>query len=95
MDALSQIISTIAGGADNGFSGDGGPATGSLLNFPWGVKVDATGTVYVADHSNQRIRMIANVYHLRQNHHSAGNSESAQCYGWGGGECRGEGGLGR
>ena len=31
----------------------------------------------------------ANVYHLRQNHHSAGNSESAQCYGWGGGECRG------
>ncbi len=59
VDALSQIISTIAGGANNGFSGDGGPATGSLLNFPWGVKVDATGTVYVADHSNQRVRMIS------------------------------------
>ncbi|MDR3704224.1 MAG: hypothetical protein P4L56_31540 [Candidatus Sulfopaludibacter sp.] len=59
VDGTSGIISTIAGGANNGFSGDGGPAISSLLNFPWGIAVDATGAIYIADHANNRIRKIS------------------------------------
>ncbi len=41
-----------------GFSGDGGPASSALLDFPEGVVVDASGDVLIADHGNNRIREI-------------------------------------
>jgi uncharacterized protein (TIGR03437 family) len=53
------IITTVAGTANNGFSGDGGPAVEAELNFPAGVITDGTGGVYVADRLNSRIRVIA------------------------------------
>jgi large repetitive protein len=54
------IISTFAGtGQTAGFSGDGGPATSAELTEPLGVALDAAGNVYIADASNQRIRMVA------------------------------------
>jgi uncharacterized protein (TIGR03437 family) len=59
VDGASGIISTIAGGDTNGFSGDGGPAVNSLLSHPWGIAVDATGAVYIADMVNSRIRKIS------------------------------------
>ena len=49
------VITTIAGGADLGFSGDNGPATSALLNGPTGIAVDSAGNVYVADAGNNRI----------------------------------------
>jgi len=53
------VISTIAGRAgQSGFSGDGGPATSALLNFPIGVAVDGSGNVYICDNGNLRIRKI-------------------------------------
>ncbi|PCH67244.1 MAG: hypothetical protein COC01_06190, partial [Bacteroidetes bacterium] len=52
------IIITIAGTGTGGYSGDGGAATSTQLNYPSGVEVDAQGNVYVADLSNQRIRKI-------------------------------------
>jgi uncharacterized protein (TIGR03437 family) len=52
------IITTIAGGPTNGFSGDNGPAAAALLNAPQSVAVDAAGNVYIADTDNQRIRRI-------------------------------------
>jgi hypothetical protein len=53
------IIGSIAGTGAGSFSGDGGPATSALLNWPEAVAVDAAGDVYIADTLNQRIRKIA------------------------------------
>ena len=51
----SGTITTIAGSGPRGFSGDGGPATAARLNSPADVAVDASGNLYIADRSNDRI----------------------------------------
>ena len=52
-------ISTFAGtGEEGGFRGDGGPARFALLRFPFGVAVDGTGNVYIADTGNNKIRKV-------------------------------------
>lgn len=58
VSAATGIMVTIAGTDTAGFSGDGGPATASLLNTPISVAVDAAGNVYICDAGNYRIRMI-------------------------------------
>ena len=53
-------ITTIAGtGASPGFAGDGGSAIGSQLNFPAGLTVDKSGTIYIADGLNHRVRKVS------------------------------------
>ena len=52
------VISTVAGITGNGFSGDGGLATQAELNFPWGLTTDATGSVYIGDRVNNRVRIV-------------------------------------
>ncbi len=54
----SGEISTIAGMAYPGFSGDGGPATAAHLNYPSGLALDGHGNLYVADNGNYVIRKI-------------------------------------
>ena len=54
------VITTIAGGDGNGFSGDGGLATSAYLYGPGGVAVDFAGNLYIADTGNQRIRKVTN-----------------------------------
>ncbi|MES2702403.1 MAG: Ig-like domain-containing protein [Bacteroidota bacterium] len=56
--APSGIITTIAGTGVAGFSGDGGPATAAKLNFPFDIKLDNDGNIYVSDGWNHRIRKI-------------------------------------
>ncbi|HXB73924.1 MAG TPA: IPT/TIG domain-containing protein [Candidatus Acidoferrales bacterium] len=51
-------IATVAGGAAQGFSGDGGPARVAGLNNPEGIAVDAAGNLYIADTFNNRIRKV-------------------------------------
>ena len=57
--ATNGIISTVAGVGTMGFTGDGGSAVAAELGDPAGVGVDAAGTIYIADHSNQRIRRVS------------------------------------
>ncbi|WP_322986669.1 RICIN domain-containing protein [Streptomyces sp. S584] len=52
-------INTVAGTGTAGFSGDGGPAAKAQLNYPLGVAVDSTGTLYISDHGNHRVRKIS------------------------------------
>jgi trimeric autotransporter adhesin len=52
------IISTVAGTGSSGYSGDGGLATSAKLNYPYGVAIDASGNIYIADTYNHRIRMV-------------------------------------
>ena len=56
--AQSQIITTIAGGATYGYSGDGGPATAAELNNPIDVKIDASGNRYICEYQNHCIRKV-------------------------------------
>ncbi len=57
--AATGIISTVAGMTGAGFIGEAGPGPSARLYYPTGVAADASGTVYVADHYNQRIRKIS------------------------------------
>jgi hypothetical protein len=62
--SASGIITTVAGSGavgflSGGFSGDGGPATAALLASPFGVAVDASGNLFIADSNNDRIRKVS------------------------------------
>jgi trimeric autotransporter adhesin len=54
----SGMISTVAGRGGPGFGGDGGPATQAKLHNPIGVAVDASGSLYIADQNNNRVRKV-------------------------------------
>ncbi len=56
--ASTGIITTVAGNGTQGYSGDGGPATGAQLNVPDAVAVDASGNIYIADSNNSAIRKV-------------------------------------
>jgi len=56
--SVAGIITTVAGNGSQGFSGDGGPATGAAIDGPFGVAVDRAGVVYVTDSRNSRIRRV-------------------------------------
>ena len=42
-----------------GYSGDNGPATSAELYYPYGVALDASGNLYIADVGNNRIRKVS------------------------------------
>jgi trimeric autotransporter adhesin len=53
-------INTIAGTiGKNGSTGTGGPATSAMLYYPFGVAVDSSGNLYIADSFNQEIREVS------------------------------------
>jgi gliding motility-associated-like protein len=58
MITTDGIIKTIAGNGQSGFSGDGGSALLAKLNFPYGVSLDQSGNLFIADRDNNRIRKV-------------------------------------
>lgn len=58
VDARSGVITTIAGNGEEGYSGDGGPATRAALNQPYGILLDRAGNLYIADRLNRRVRRV-------------------------------------
>ncbi len=53
----SGRITTVVGGGAKGFSGDG-EAVQSLLAGPFGLSLDGSGTLYIADTENHRVRRV-------------------------------------
>ena len=58
VDHSTGLITMFAGNGTAGFTGDGGPATGAELSYPWALAMDSTGHLYIADHSNSRVRCV-------------------------------------
>lgn len=55
VDAVSGVISTVAGTGENGAGGVGGPATSAQLSFPRDVAADGAGNFFIADTGSDRI----------------------------------------
>ncbi len=58
-------VSTVAGNGHTGFHGDGGPAAQALLTRPYGLAVDGSGNLFVADYGNGRVRVVASDGNIR------------------------------
>ncbi len=58
VDAVTGVITTIAGTGTAGFNGDGGAATDAQLNGPLGVLADSAGSIYISDTGNHRVRKV-------------------------------------
>jgi len=58
IDILTGMISTVAGNGTGAFLGDGGLATAAELYYPYGVALDDSDNIYIADQSNNRIREV-------------------------------------
>jgi hypothetical protein len=65
VDAITNIITTIAGNGTSGSGGDGTPATSAQLGGtgggqpgPVGVTVDGAGNLYIGDATNNKVRKV-------------------------------------
>jgi len=58
VDAVTSIITTIAGNGTNGYSGDGGPATAATLSYPISICRDIWGNLLWAEYGNNVIRKL-------------------------------------
>jgi sugar lactone lactonase YvrE len=58
VDAITGVITTVAGTGSPGFNGDGGPAAAAAVYRPAGVAVDAAGNLFFTDTYNGRIRRV-------------------------------------
>lgn len=58
VDAQTKKISTIVGNGTSGFSGDGGPAKQARLKTPHSIALDGSGSLFICDIGNQRVRRI-------------------------------------
>ncbi len=58
VNAVSQVITTIAGTGAYGYGGDNGPATAAVLDGPFDIALDSAGDLFIADSANNRIREI-------------------------------------
>lgn len=57
--SATGVPSIVAGTGAAGFSGDGGPSAGAKLNSPADIVADLSGTLWIADSGNNRIRTLS------------------------------------
>jgi sugar lactone lactonase YvrE len=55
----SGVITTVAGSATQGYSGDGGSPTTASLKLPFAIALDAFGSLLVCDMQNFRVRKVS------------------------------------
>jgi hypothetical protein len=72
-------ISTFAGNGTTGFSGNGGPATSAMLNFPTGIAVSGS-TVYISDHDANEVRKVTGgiITAFAGNNHAGNTGDGGQ-----------------
>ena len=58
VDAISHIITTVAGTGNAGLQGDNGPATLAEIAQPSGLALDGAGNLYIADAGNSAVRRV-------------------------------------
>jgi alpha-tubulin suppressor-like RCC1 family protein/sugar lactone lactonase YvrE len=58
VDAVTGIITTVAGTGIYGYSGDNVPATTAMLSGPGAVAFDSTGNLFIAEYQGNRIRRV-------------------------------------
>jgi DNA-binding beta-propeller fold protein YncE len=58
LDLKSRKLTTVAGNAKSGYSGDGGPATSASLNEPYEIAFDGAGNMYFVEMRNHLIRRV-------------------------------------
>lgn len=58
VDAATGVITTLAGTGQARFSGDGGPADQAALNEPAALALDGQGRLFIADQTNNRVRVV-------------------------------------
>ena len=58
IDANTNLVSTVAGTGEAGFSGDGGAAIAAQLRQPHSIALDATGNLLICDIGNHRVRSV-------------------------------------
>jgi hypothetical protein len=52
------VITTVAGNGLDDFAGDGGPASLASLRQPTGIALDASGSLFIGDWGNDRVRKV-------------------------------------
>ena len=57
IDALTGIVTTVAGGRRGG-EGDGAEAVAAELDRPHGCDMDSLGNLFIADSNNHRVRVV-------------------------------------
>jgi sugar lactone lactonase YvrE len=58
VNAATNIITTVAGTGIEGRAGDGGPATSANLDHPSSVALDGSGTLFISDQYNNKVRNV-------------------------------------
>jgi sugar lactone lactonase YvrE len=58
-DKHRRVVTRVAGTGAASFSGDGGSAESASLSYPFGVAIDGSGLLYVADTFNHRVRRLS------------------------------------
>jgi trimeric autotransporter adhesin len=59
VDLSTDIISTVAGNGNAGYTGDGGSAQGAEISYPENVSFDKCDNLYIADFGNKVVRKVA------------------------------------